>query len=381
MSQFSTLIAVSPLGFLYGSAGGFLSPENLVGRSNTKFPPDAATIAGLIFNVNREQSNVDHQTLKENLIVAGPFWAHRETPAEFYVPIPWHRVVDQKDTDEWELVHKNHQESSSQGTADDAWLLNQQQWQRHNKEVKPAYFWQSIDAWDVSLDELRDRRATSKAPWEPSPFLHPKIKPDERHVVERDGLFLENAIQLHPDYCLIYLTNLDRPINDGWYRFGGEGHLVDIECQELSAKHKINRLLGRKIHHAFALITPGVWGSNQYSYRYPRHRSFPKKDLKMLTDKPIPYRYRIGQSKSGENSKAVAGDRYNSSATGRLSRGRYAVPPGSVYVFRDPLEMTWWDFPDEWFPKEGFPLKHLGCGLCLPIDIQGVPKCTEKLTA
>lgn len=68
-------------------------------------------------------------------------------------------------------------------------------------------------------------------------------------------------------------------------------------------------------------------------------------------------------------------------AQGRLSRGRYAVPAGSVYVFKHPLEMNWWDFPDQWFPQEGFPLKHLGCGLGLPIDIQGVPQCTTEPTA
>ncbi|MEQ8961174.1 MAG: hypothetical protein RLP02_25165, partial [Coleofasciculus sp. C2-GNP5-27] len=69
------------------------------------------------------------------------------------------------------------------------------------------------------------------------------------------------------------------------------------------------------------------------------------------------------------------------SKTGRLSRGRYAVPPGSVYVFKHPLNLTWWDFPDAWFPQEGFPLKHLGCGLCFPIDIKGLPPCTTKATA
>ena len=125
-----------------------------------------------------------------------------------------------------------------------------------------------------------------------------------------------------------------------------------------------------------ALITPGVWGSNAYSYRYPHHPEFPKKNLKMLTDKPIPYRYRIGQSHANGNDHP-----YNAGRTGRLSRGRYAVPAGSVYVFSDPLEKSWWDFPDEWFPKEGFPLKHLGCGLCLPIEIKGVPSAVAQNAA
>lgn len=95
----------------------------------------------------------------------------------------------------------------------------------------------------------------------------------------------------------------------------------------------------------------------------------------MLTDKPVPYRYRIGQSRQ-EHEKNFD-PAYDSSKTGRLSRGRYAVPPGSVYVFREPLNRTWWDFPNEWFPKEGFPLKHLGCGLCLPVKIKGLPNLVE----
>jgi hypothetical protein len=71
----------------------------------------------------------------------------------------------------------------------------------------------------------------------------------------------------------------------------------------------------------------------------------------MLTDKPISYRYR---------------------AKGQMGRGRYAVPPGTVYLLREPLDKTWWEFPENWFPKEGFSLKQVGCGLCLPIEIQGV---------
>jgi CRISPR-associated protein Cmr3 len=380
MSQFRSLITVSPLGLMYGSAGGFLSPENLVGRSHSKFPPDAATVAGLLLNANREQQFTDPERLKQNLVVAGPFWADRDHPKRFYVPIPWHRIMAETDDDEWTLVQKPN--GSSGEPTHSHWQLNQCQWSRQKKEVEPAYAWQVIDDWEVSPPELREREAIAAAPWKHSPFLHPKIKPDERHVADKDGLFLENAVQLPEDICLVYLTNLDHSeiaLFTGWYRLGGEGHLVEIEHQALSEQHKINRLLRQKIDHAFALITPGVWGSNHLSHRYPQHASFPNRDLKLLTERPIPYRYRIGQSRQDE--EAATRDRYNPHNTGRLSRGRYAVPAGSVYVFREPLAMTWWDFPEEWFPKEGFPLKHLGCGLCLPIDIQGVPKCTEKLTA
>lgn len=375
MSQkcFNSLITVTPLGLMYGSAGAFLSPENLVGRSGAKFPPDAATLAGLFFNANREHQFADHVELNQNLVVAGPFWAKRDAPKQFYVPIPWHLVVAEEDEDEWELVPKKQHEESIQ--TQNGWCLGQHQWQRQKEKLEPSYRWQLIDQWNRTAEELRENQAIAKHPWESVSFLHPKIKQEERHVVEKDGLFLESAVQLHEDYCLVYLANYELP--DGWYRFGGEGHMVEVEHHELSKDHKINRLLRSKIQRAFALVTPGVWGSNSFSHRYPCHPDFPRQGLKMLTDKAIPYRYRLGQTreKSGET------DHYNPDNTGRLSRGRYAVPPGSVYVFKHPLDLTWWEFPEEWFPKEGFPLKHLGCGLCLPIDIQGVPECTEKLTA
>lgn len=377
MSQFRSLITVSPLGLMYGSSGGFLSPENLVGRSNTKFPPDSATLAGLLLNANREQKWIDPEQLKKELIVAGPFWAKQDKPKAFYVPISRHRLVAKEDDDEWILKPKPKETSVKVQSAENAnsqWQLNQQRWHRQKQDLEPAYSWQIIDSWDKSTDELREQKVIAEVPWRSASFLHPKMKPNERHVVDEDGLFLENAVQLPDDICLIYLTNIDQtnlqPFS-GWYRLGGEGHLVEIENHALSEKHIINRLLRQKIHHAFALITPGVWGSNNLSYRYPQQSSFPNQDLKLLTDKAVPYRYRIGQA---HKEKAVGNDRYNSNATGRLSRGRYAVPVGSVYVFREPLNMSWWDFPEDWFPKEGFPLKHLGCGLCLPVDIQGTPK-------
>jgi CRISPR-associated protein Cmr3 len=67
--MFNYLITVQPLGFLYGSAGAFLSPENLVGRSGAKFPPDAATLSGLMFSVNKIKPFTAHQDLRENLKV------------------------------------------------------------------------------------------------------------------------------------------------------------------------------------------------------------------------------------------------------------------------------------------------------------------------
>jgi len=82
----------------------------------------------------------------------------------------------------------------------------------------------------------------------------------------------------------------------------------------------------------------------------------------MLTDRPNPYRYRLGSQSEEYQTGPMC-------KAGRLSRGRYAVPTGTVYVFKDAIGKSWWDWPEEWFPKEGFPLKHLGCNLSLPIEI------------
>lgn len=337
--MFKYLVIVSPLGFLYGSAGAFLSPENLVGRSGAKFPPDAATLAGLFFSANKNQCFAAHEALKQELFVSGPFWAKQEDPTNFYVPVPLHRIIEASQDDEWKLN-------------------NQREWERDTskQDVKAEYRWQSIDSWArAKTSDIRRNAEMSHAPWQYVSFLHPQMKTDERHVLDEGGLFLENAVQMEEDFCLIYLSTYALP--SGWYRLGGEGHMVEITCQEITLDSTIHKLLTTKIQKACALVTPGVWGSNHLSYRYPKQADFPKQGIKILTDKPIPYRYRIGQ---------------RTTERGRLGRGRYAVPAGTVYVFKQPLNKTWWEFPESWFPKEGLPLKHLGCGLSLPVEIDGV---------
>jgi CRISPR-associated protein Cmr3 len=338
-AMFKYLVIVSPLGFLYASAGAFLSPENLVGRSGAKFPPDAATLAGLFFSENKSNQIAPHDQLKHELVVSGPFWARQKEEENFYVPLPRHRIIESGKDDEWKLNA-------------------QRKWERdpQKQDIEAEYRWQSIDSWKrPKTSDIRKNNEMGRAPWEYVSFLHPQMKPDERHVLAKDGLFLENAVQMDEDFCLVYLSTYALP--DGWYRFGGEGHMVEISCQEISPDSTIHQLLATKIQKACALLTPGVWGSNHLSYRYPKHSDFPNEGMKMLTDKPIPYRYRIGQ---------------RSTERGRLGRGRYAVPPGTVYVFKKALDKTWWEFPEDWFPREGLPLKHLGCGLCLPVEIDGV---------
>jgi len=337
--MFQHLITISPLGLMYGSAGAFLSPNNLVGQSGAKFPPDAATVAGLFFSANHATKGAiaTHDDLKHTLHVAGPFWAKRGEPEVFYVPVPRHRVIGEDNEDEWRLESNRH-------------------WQRdpHKQEVEAHYTWQSIDAWSRETRKIRTNKEVAPVPWKPVSFLHPKMQQEQRHVLHEDGLFLENAVQMDEDYCLVYLSTNALP--DGWYRFGGEGHMVEVGSQLLPPSSTINQLLDQPINRACALITPGVWGSHNLSYRCPKHPEFPREGMKMLTDKAVPYRYRLGDRKTER---------------GRLSRGRYAVPVGTVYVFKQPLNKRWWDFPTDWFPDKGL-LKKMGTGLCLPIKIQGV---------
>ncbi|HAO13304.1 MAG TPA: CRISPR-associated protein [Planktothrix sp. UBA8407] len=330
--MFKYLITIHPLGLMYGSSGGFLSPENLVGCSREKFPPDAATLSGLFFSANKVNSFTTQQELRDNLYVAGPFWSDEKKLRQnnFYLPIPRTKVVSDQGTNEWKI--------------------EQGKWNVKNRdyELESEYFWQEAMAWNRTAREVKDGKVIAKAPWKFVSMLHPKIQAEQRQVQAEDGLFLEYAVQLDQDACLVYLSTHELP--SGWYRFGGENHLVEINSLALDNNHPLIKLLNQPIQTAFALITPAVWGSNRLSFRYPQNPDFPKPEL-MLTDRAVPYRYRAG---------------------GRMGRGRYAVSAGSVYVLEKPLNLPWWNWSEDWFPKEGYSLKKVGCGLCLPLTIQGV---------
>jgi CRISPR-associated protein Cmr3 len=346
--MFQWLIKVKPLGFLYGSAGAFLSAENLVGKSGAKFPPDASVMSGLILRNYQERTDVSSKDIKKfrlELTVAGAFWAKDEDVEngyqDFYVPIPRSRTIGDNESAEWEI--QNHA------------------WHREQEGLQAEFSWQKISYWDDSVD-LIQRDGVAKTPWKFNPFLHPQLQQDQRHVLEQDGLFLENAVQMSEDTCLVYLSTYEIP--DGWYRFGGESHIVEISSQAL--KSDLTDLLNKPIKKSFALICPAVWGTNNLSERYPSAFKASHKPPQMLTDRPVPFRYRLGK-----------GDHKNSSI---LGVGRYAVPAGTVYVLKHDLNKTWWEFPNEWFPQskgqvassQNTLLKQLGCGLCLPITINGV---------
>lgn len=327
--MFKYLISINPLGFMYGSAGAFLSPENLVGRSGAKFPPEASTLSGLIFSINKTTKNFAQTELRDNLYVTGPFWAKSDNKQNFYVPIPWHKIIAKKGIGEWQIENGE-------------WQL-----EKNIDKPEPDYRWQTITSWKDSAKALKtSSKSIANNPWKFVSFLHPKIQQSERCVEKSDGLFLENSVQIPEDICLVYLSTY--PIENGWYRFGGENHIVEISCDKIN--QKTLDIFNQNIGQTFALITPGVWGSNRISHRYPQHDNFPE-TIQMLTDKPVSYRYR---------------------SQGTLGRGRYAVPAGSVYVLKESLNKSWWEWDEAWFPKEGYSLKKVGCGLCLPVEIKGV---------
>ena len=365
--MFQYLITIEPLGLLYGSSGRFLSPENLVGRSGTHFPPSTATLAGLI------ASKLD-KTQQKSLELAGPFWAKTQNPQVFYVPTPFHCIVKKGKITHPKVWHEGEWK---------IWDKEKNKWIVPTTEKSEEETWICIESWEqlISYDPKHfEPISIAQSPWKALPHLHPRLKQNERRVDTEStegSLFLENAIQLNPDNCLVYLSN--QKIEDGWYRFGGEGHMVSLTCHE-KISDTVQNLLNRPVGKIFSTITPSLWGSNRLSYRAPQSLQKGKdkaarhdlpivdSDLEviwsvetMLTQRPHPYRYRLGDRKDSDGNNI-----HQSNQPKLLSRGRYAVPAGSVYVLEKPLS-PWYEWKDEWFPQEGISLKRLGCGLALPL--------------
>lgn len=353
-AEFKYLILIEPLGFLYGSAGRFLSPENLVGRSGTSFPPSTATVSG-IFAAHYGNDDI------QNLYLAGPFWGKTEdvkSQQNFYVPTPLTYLIKNG-----ELRHKLSWDATKEGWFDEKGEAPTDKFEKGT--------WLAIADWN-------NPTKVEKSPWKFSPHLHPRLEQDERRVVRKQdtndeeqqgSLFLENAVEMPQSTCLVYLSTHD--LEPGWYRFGGEGHLVEISCFKLNELNKA--LLSQPLEKKFSLITPTVWGSNRLSYREPIYLQ--KSELKqaeqknqdsgnqfvwsvetLYTGRPIPFRYRLGDRNNSQPNQPKV-----------LSRGRYAVPAGTVYVLKESLNQPWQDWDESWFPKEGPSLKRWGCGLALPL--------------
>jgi CRISPR-associated protein Cmr3 len=349
---FTHLIIIEPLGLLYGSAGRFLSPENLVGRSGTNFPPSAATLSGLFAASQDKNQEVNIR----DLMLAGPFWGEVDeltsSNQNFYVPTPKNYLVkDGKITDKL------------------TWNPQKQAWVNKDDKSPVDKFesntWLAISSWDNPRKVKK-----SFCVWQFLPHLHPRLEANERHTIrnyeEQGSLFLENSVQMKPGTCLVYLSNTE--LKPGWYRFGGEGHMVDVRCEKICSQ--LDTKLKQPVGKTFTLITPAVWGSNRLSKREPvflekRDRAFyepeqpiPETQEKnawkveaLFCDRAIPFRYRLG----GTGDMKL------------LSRGRYAVPAGTVYVLEEAIDKPWQDWDVKWFPQEGPSLKRWGCGLALPL--------------
>ncbi|NJL21525.1 MAG: CRISPR-associated protein Cmr3 [Leptolyngbyaceae cyanobacterium SM1_3_5] len=339
--MFKYLISIEPLGLLYGSAGAFLSPDNLVGRSGENFPPSAATVSGLVAAHYAEQkpNSEEFRSLK----LAGPFWAKDKAPQNFYVPTPFNFLTAWLDP-----IPEPGKLRVGKITDFLQFQADYQQWQNRQGELPVGKFdrkswvairdWKQLESGNIKSVEVHDKS------WEFLPHLHPELQTDQRHTV--DGrLFLENSVQLHPEVCLVYLSSLE--IENGWYRFGGEGHLANVRCETLSLETQ--KLLDRPVGKSFALITPAIWGSNRLSYRYPPAWG---DAVTVLTERPTPFRYRFGGS--------------DPSKPKRLSRGRYSIAAGTVYITPEE-KSAWHKWQDDWFPKEGVFLNRWGCGLALPL--------------
>ncbi|WP_439344970.1 type III-B CRISPR module-associated Cmr3 family protein [Vacuolonema iberomarrocanum] len=282
------------------------------------------------------------------LRLAGPFWGHTaeinnpQTPnhQRFYVPTP--RIYL---SEKGKIQHRLQCTPNSDVDATDI----PYHWRNEAGESPTGKFdgmsWMAIDQWQDPQDVV------PSPPWKYIPHLHPRLATDQRHVATSndDGigsLFLENGVQMEPETCLVYLSNMK--LEPGWYRFGGEGHMVDVQCHSLAEPMKSR--LEEPIQRICALIVPAVWGSNRLSQRYPT--TWEANLATVLTHRPTPFRYRLGDT--GGHAK-------------RLSRGRYAVPAGSVYVFKNPLDKSWQDWEETLFPKEGPHMNRWGCGLALPL--------------
>ena len=260
--MFEYLIIIEPLGLLYGSSGRFLSPENLVGRSGTQFPPTTATLSGLF-----AAHYGDRSPQLENLCLGGPFWAKNDKPQNFYVPTPFNCLVAPVPLSimvkvgaiEYEIKHQLFWKDNQW----QAWSVLDKKWEKSPVGKFASETWVSITDWKTLQGKIDNEKPQFfSSPWEFLPHLHPRLQADQRRVAteakrNQGSLFLENSVQLDPETCLIYLSNEEIP--DGWYRFGGEGHMVDLRCKSLSDSGKY--WLSQPLKSTFALITPAVWGS------------------------------------------------------------------------------------------------------------------------
>lgn len=342
---FQHLISLEPLGLLYGSSGRFLSADNLTGLAGEHFPPDSPAFAGLI------AGQLPRDRVRD-LHTAGPFWC-RLDEGELDPRLPAPLTLLQNDGGA--VAARLH------------WQPEAGAWQPDcDCGPKPAQGgWVRLSQWGRwSSPDLQ----VEANPWKATPHLHPRLEDDQRVSAQEGALFLELAMALESGVALAYLSS--EAIPEGCYRFGGEGHLVQLRCHPIPAR--LLELLacpqGFGPEQPLALITPAVWGSRKLSMREPLDaaRSPASHPWRMhqqgpgiLTDRPRPWRFRLGSGAEGQASR-------------RLARGRWCLPAGSCYALPEGLQLPpWAQWPESWFPSEGFSFRHFGTGLALPLH--GLP--------
>ena len=348
---FKHLILLKPLGLLYGSSGRLLSPECLTGRAAEHFPPDSPALAGLL------AAQLDRDSVW-NLHTAGPFWFDTDVK-ELMLPAPL-TLLQETDAAGKRLSLRRLSWQEGNGILPAGWRPADG---RELPRKAPSGGWVALKDWPLMAKDTEVEVHAN--PWIEVPHLHPRLKDEERVSAGEGALFLEYGIALKSGVSLAYFSS--HKVAAGVYRFGGEGHLVQLTLQEVPGN--LIDLLKRDLIGAFTLITPGLWGGAKLSIRepidttalkghYPWHRNGQGPGI--LTDKPQPWRHRLGKG-SGEPKPGEPPKRQ------RFSRGRWAVPAGSCYrVPGDPLR-PWPAWPESWFPKEGFSFKQLGTGLALPL--------------
>jgi CRISPR-associated protein Cmr3 len=366
---FAHMLLLEPLGLLYGSSGRLLSPQALTGRAAEHFPPDSPTIAGLIASQLERPAGVkpEHTPLW-SLHTAGPFCFDSRNN-ELWLPAPFTLIQEDSgalsaDPREGSIPCRLEWERTPTDRPAGAWRTadgkGTPRKARHGGWVALRH-WPQLGAAGASQDHSFDPLRVYADPWRAVPHLHPRLSDNERVSDVDDALFLEYGIALEQDFHLAYLSS--HAIADGRYRFGGEGHLVELRSEPLP--DLLVALLQQDLSGPFALITPGLWGGPRLSRREPLdtnhqpatqpwHRDGVPPAI--LTERPRPWRHQLGPSSAASSPHHQP----------RLSRGRWAVPAGSCYRVEGGLG-PWSEWSPSWFPREGFSFKQFGTALALPL--------------
>jgi CRISPR-associated protein Cmr3 len=357
---FAHLITLEPLGLLYGSLGRLLSPEALTGRASEHFPPDSPTLSGLL------ATRLERAQIRD-LHTAGPFWLD---PSEgLMLPAPMTLLQESSPSAERFSTRRLVWSEPDEDLRAGGWRPSDGE---DPPRKAPGGGWIALQDWE-RVGRPGERVAIRDNPWKAVPHLHPRLQDDERVSAGDGALFLEYGIALEPGVALAYLSS--HAIEEGIHRFGGEGHLVQLRHQPIP--QQLETLLSCPLPAAFALITPGVWGGPKLSLREPIDTTVPNGRFPwhrggqapgILTDKPRPWRHRLGV---GDGTPGPDGN----TRRRRLSRGRWAVPAGSCYQLLSAPSgrehnglPPWAEWPEEWFPREGFSFKQLGTALALPVQ-------------